>query len=172
MKINYKYKQGFIPTPKRRCDGFTIMELLVSMTVFLVVISIASGVFIQALRTQKTVSSLSEAMNNATLAIEQMSREVRTAFNIKLVSGGGLNFINASGRNVTYSLGNGVIQRRVPGEGIKDLTSPDINISSLQFISKSEANPPLITISIVVLAGKDIELQLQTTVSSRLLIEQ
>ncbi len=60
--------------------GFTIVELLVAMGIFLIVVEIAVGGFVNALRAQKQVAALIAAEGNADLALEQMAREIRTGY--------------------------------------------------------------------------------------------
>lgn len=61
-------------------DGFTLVELLVAIAVFAIVVTIASSGFINALRTQRQVSSLISTESNVTLVLEQMAREERTGY--------------------------------------------------------------------------------------------
>lgn len=61
-----------------RQRGFTTVELLVAMGLFVVVVSIASAVFISALRNQGRLADLMTVYNSAGLALEQAMREART----------------------------------------------------------------------------------------------
>ena len=65
---------------KNSQKGFTLIELLVAMGIFAIVIAIATGGFINSLRTQRQVASLISAQSNASLVLEQMAREIRTGF--------------------------------------------------------------------------------------------
>jgi prepilin-type N-terminal cleavage/methylation domain-containing protein len=60
--------------------GFTLVEMLVTVGLFTIIITIAVGGFTNAIRTQQQVSSLISAQSNVSLALEQMSREVRTGY--------------------------------------------------------------------------------------------
>ena len=60
--------------------GFTIVELLVAIGVFTIATGIIVGVFIEALKTQRRVNDLMSVQNNASIVLEQMSREVRGGF--------------------------------------------------------------------------------------------
>jgi len=60
--------------------GFTLVELLITVGLFVVVITIAVGGFTNAIRTERQVSSLISAQSNISLALEQMSREIRTGY--------------------------------------------------------------------------------------------
>ena len=153
-----------------RRRGFTIVELLVSMGLFVVLVSLASGSFIQALRTQRIVTNLSISMNDASFVVEQIAREVRVSFNF---NGGGstFNFTNPEGNSVSYSLINEGIQRCEGGCEI--ITSPDVKIDNLEFILRGNAptdgKPPRVTILVSIVGEKEIRVHLQTTISSRIL---
>jgi prepilin-type N-terminal cleavage/methylation domain-containing protein len=94
--------------------GFTIVELLIAVALFSVVISITSGVFIRSLRTQRIITSFIAANSNASLAMEQMAREIRTGQdfcsgpNIGCAADSGifqeLIFTNARGQQAKYEL--------------------------------------------------------------------
>ena len=57
------------------------MELVVAMTLFIIVVSIATGAFIHALKDQRDIRRLTSANSNISQALEIMAREVRTGEN-------------------------------------------------------------------------------------------
>jgi len=94
-------RQGFTPAPsyrKRRelrvergrssvCPyhgsrekvwGFTIIEIMVAVSMFLILASFAIGGFVRIMRIQRQVSAIVASDSNVNLAIEQMAREMRT----------------------------------------------------------------------------------------------
>ena len=155
-------------------SGFTLIELLIASGIFVVLVSLASGAFINALRTQRIVTDLSESMNNVSFAIEQIAREVRVGF---LFSGSGdtLQFVNSNGVNVRYSLikndgGSGAIQKCEEG-ACSTITSPSVNVSNLEFILQGEnqgdGESSRVTILVSVTNEKDIKVNMETTISSR-----
>ncbi len=179
--------------------GFTIIELLVAMGIFVIVISIAIGGFVQALRTERQTTALINANNNMSLVLEQMMREIRTGYNF-CASGlsqpcdqSQFSFINANGQQVVYMLGSGsgdtptstIIYRGADGN-YQPLTAPDVNVDSLNFYygsctdpnspdsggycSTGQNRPNFITFSIGISPkGLPITIYLQTSVSSRIL---
>jgi prepilin-type N-terminal cleavage/methylation domain-containing protein len=60
--------------------GFTLIEMLVTVGLFAIIITIAVGGFVNAERTQRQVSSLISAQSNVSIALEQMSRDIRTGY--------------------------------------------------------------------------------------------
>ena len=171
LKIKKKRKDN-TATRNLRSNGFTMIELLVSTGLFVVLISIASGSFIQALRTQRIVTNLSISMNDASFVIEQIAREIRVGFNFSTTNNGkNIKFNDPSGKLVEYRFVNEGIERCEGG--CKIITSPDVRIDNLKFILKGNASgdglPPRVTILISVIGDKEIKIHLQTTISSRIL---
>ncbi|MBI2075117.1 MAG: prepilin-type N-terminal cleavage/methylation domain-containing protein, partial [Candidatus Harrisonbacteria bacterium] len=72
--------------------GFTIVELLVAVGLFLIVLAIASGAFVQALRSQRATLRLMAANDAASSALEQMTREIRVGDDFALAGQSELRF--------------------------------------------------------------------------------
>ena len=153
--------------------GFTIIELMVAMTIFIVVISISSGVFINSLNTQRAVLALMAANDNASLTIEQISREIRTGSQFQTNAiGDRLDFVSAGGNSVMYQLQNGAIIRN--GEA---MTASNVRIDYLLFKLQGEVpddrKSTRVTINLGVSAmGKGLTgflTNIQTTIAVRLL---
>lgn len=153
-------------------------EVLVALSVFMIVISIASGTFIKSLRTQRATVNFIAANSNASLAMEQVSREIRTGSGFS--SGGNqLNFNNSRSENVTYRWNSAdeSLERSADGINFKRLTADNVKVKNAYFNvfsgSPPDPYPPRITIILQVgglgelLSGSVINLQ--TTVSARLL---
>lgn len=171
----------------KREKAFTIIELLVSMALFMVLISIAAGGFASALRTQRSIAALVDANNNASLALEQIAREMRIGYdfcgmqgvNCKDNSGtyADLQFTNATGKSVEYKLdGDGISRGLDDGAGMvfQKITAESVSISALRFMLMSPGSkkvPPRITINFTVAsrnpALKNVVTNVQTTVSGR-----
>lgn len=167
-------------------SGFTLIELLVAMTIFLIVIAVVSSVFIKSLRTQKNITALIAANDNASLTLEQMTREIRTGRNF---CGGDfcpsvseIFFTNAHNEKVTYKLENDTIKRQavdpLTGSGeFYAVTAKNIKVGRLIFnvdgSSLTDSQPTRVTIILGIkirLAGASAETSvtnLQTTVTAR-----
>lgn len=133
--------------------AFTIVELLVSIGLFGVIVSIAMGGFVRALRTQRQVVALISANSNMSLVIEQISREIRTGFSFcpgaPACSPTSISFSNAKGELVTYDYGTevgphntpyGIITRRVGAGAAEQITAENVNVRYLNF---TRLNNPL-----------------------------
>ncbi len=156
--------------------GFTLVELLVAITLFSIVISIAVGGFVRALRTQRQIISLIAANSNASLAIEQMARELRTGKNLVCDNGArfcdALTFQNADNDTVVYLVEDGVLERKVNSGEPQPFTAANVRIPYAHF-SVPDTNPDRVTISLGVgVYNPELEeniTNIQTTVSSRAL---
>ncbi len=157
---------------KNKESGFTIIELLVAMSIFMILITIATGAFIQALRSERRLVALMSVSNNVGLTLEQMTREIRTGYNFS-PGGGSLSFNSAAGP-ISYSLVSGKVLRN--GQSV---TADNVSVTGLNFIVAQEGQatgnycgPWRVTIMIKVDAFPVVTnaaIALQTTASSRIL---
>jgi len=177
-------------------NGFTLVELIVAMSVFIIAITIAVGAFVRALRTQRMVNSLLSVNSNASLVIEQMAREIRTGYNFSLnnvaqgnCSGGQeeeLEFTNSRANSVFYRKEGVAIARKecagsdCSGKIFQPLTASNIKVDRLCFANTGNLNnkkdPWRITLFMTLgssepkLAGQT--LNFQTTVAARILPQE
>lgn len=68
---NFYYKQN-------RDRGFTLIEMLVSLSLFTIVITISVGAFLSLLGASGGVQSKQSVMTTLTFALDSMTREIRT----------------------------------------------------------------------------------------------
>lgn len=157
-------------------SGFTLVELLVAITLFSLAVAVAVGGFVRALRTQRQIVALVSANSNASLAIEQMAREIRTGNNFGACANpcSQLRFQNANKENVTYFFDeqNGSLDRVIDTGAPEAMTAANIKIHYVNFwLLNDPKYPPRITASLGI-GGTDPSLEgnvtnIQTTVSSR-----
>ncbi|HDH31667.1 MAG TPA: prepilin-type N-terminal cleavage/methylation domain-containing protein [Candidatus Wolfebacteria bacterium] len=182
-----------------KLKGFTLIELIIAMGIFVIVISIVSVSFIQALRAQRSIAALMEANDNISLVFEQMVREIRTGYrfctniapilNLDADFTGHCNglvnnelaFVNASEREVSYRFENEAIWKKVDVLGIpmdEKITADNVKINYFNIIlagnDTGDNLQPRITISLSISPIgrdiKDVTINLQTTISSRPII--
>jgi len=156
-------------------DGFTMVEMLVGMALFITVISASTTVFINSMRTQRAIVALLAVQSNISLAIEQISREVRTGKDFSL-DGENLQFTNANNQKVAY-IKNGDFIEKVTDGVIGKMTAGNVIVTRLKFILKgnlpADGRPPQVTILMSFAPKnsimKDVTADIQTTISSRVL---
>jgi prepilin-type N-terminal cleavage/methylation domain-containing protein len=61
-------------------QGFTLIETLVAIAIFSTLVAIGVGGFAHAIHTQREVASFIATQSNASVALEEMAREMRTGF--------------------------------------------------------------------------------------------
>ena len=90
---------------RRFSTGFTLMELTVALGIFATVMVIAAGILLNSLQTTRYVANQARAVDNISLAMEQMVREIRTGSNIRFAGDGfttQVSFTNYDGHDTTY----------------------------------------------------------------------
>ncbi len=192
MKKNLKSKISNL----KSSDGFTLVELIMAMSIFVILVSIAVGGFINILRNQRLAIALMSVNDNMSLSMEQMAREIRTGYNFIKISDEEFQFVNANNRIVWYRLSKGAIERVTENASLEKnpqkITADNVKIVKFNvgicgrnldpnLILDScgiggSAYPPRITLSFTITSAEpDIErlkifTNIQTTISSRILI--
>ena len=136
--------------------GFTLIELMVSVTIFIVVMTVSLGALLAMSASDRKAESVKTIMNNLSFALESMSRNIRTGYDYgcngsipgDCTSGGyRFSFTAADGNSVTYCLGSGSscgtstscqsascsILRSINAGTFYSLTAPEVNISNFSF---------------------------------------
>ena len=181
---NRKQEGGLAPRSSSEV-GFTLIELIVSFSIFIVLITLTTATFAQTLRTQRIVGDLSVAMNEVSFVTEQMAREMRTGTKFSAAGAETIQFTNANNDQVSYQRINiEEAGKKISGIGrqcigtcgtdpsYKLLTSPDVKISTLNFILMGDGRANgawRITIITAVQGPKDINVNLETTISARVI---
>lgn len=163
--------------------GFTLIEMMVAMTLFAVVVSIAMGGFVQALRSQRQITALMSANDAMSFTIEQIAREVRTGrfFSVGGNDSSQLLFTNSKGEGVAYCYDaqDEVVKRAVVASGVatcsdaKTISAAVVRVRSMRFILLEDNQyPPRVTILFSVSPKNEIGVadtifRLQTTISGR-----
>lgn len=193
------------------------MELLVAIALFSILVTIGVGGFAKALRTQREVAGLLAAESNASVALEQIAREIRTGDlfchapdqttpsptcacappaqsayldpgapvavadptllgHLPVWSCDALEYVNAAGDTVNYSLQNGALIRTVNGVP-QGITGDNVSVRHLAFTlfgnTEGDNWTPRITVEAGVSASstdpvlQGSVLDIQTTVSAR-----
>ncbi|MFA5053135.1 MAG: prepilin-type N-terminal cleavage/methylation domain-containing protein [Parcubacteria group bacterium] len=153
--------------------GFTLVELMIALGIFSVIMTISAAILLNSLKTARFVASQARAMDNISLAMEQIVREVRTGSKIEVNRTKDLvkefSFTNYEGEDVTYSFCDSRIcrnNRPITEEGTIITGGFYVDTFSGTDLPKT----PRITVVAQARDAKDNALgSLQTTVSARLL---
>ena len=143
-------------TARNTTVGFTLVELLVSLTLFTAVITIAVGSLLVLIDANAKAQNMQEVMTNLTFALDSMTREIRTGSgyfctnsiplslterNVRdCVNGQGISIVEGgtslTGRGnqrIAYRLYDGAIERRIGTGSWVALTSDAVTITTLNF---------------------------------------
>jgi len=166
--------------------GFTLIELIVALGVFMVVMTITLSAFLNIIDIQKKTEAFRKVNDNLNFAMEAIMREIREGkgYSAADCSGADFCFTGKDGKAIKYQLNTrGNIERKeASGEWLR-MTSDGIKITRFSFlVSGEETYPsgdrrqPLVVISIGGESGEKEKLKskldLQATVSQRKLDSQ
>lgn len=142
------------PAKPRRSRGFTLIELMVSVSVFVIIMVISMGSILSIFDANKKSQSLRTVMDNLNFTLEVMTRTIRFGTNyhcdvttgdittpapVDCALGRSSIVVKASdGRKVAYKLktdGNGIVRiaRSINGGTDYFVTSSDVTITNLTF---------------------------------------
>jgi len=166
--------------------GFTLIELMVAISIFIVVMMISMGSIIGVFDANRKSRSLKTVLNNLNLAVESMSKEMRFGKNYHCGSGtvtipqncpsGGtlMSFLSSDNVQITYRLNSQTIEKQVGGGVYIAVTAPEIVMDDLVFYTlgagTSDSLQPKVLIKIkshAGVGGGQTDLTLQTLVSQR-----
>jgi prepilin-type N-terminal cleavage/methylation domain-containing protein len=192
----FRNKWAFIYCKKNELvGGFTLIEMLVAVSVFATIATISTGALLSVSDAQQKILALRIVQDNLSYVFDIMGKEVRTGNSyhcgitsddfsdtpLNCTSSGGPSFTfrNNAGDKITYRLNTGRIERIVNGNAAAPfvLTSPDANITYLTFYvvgaPANDNNQPRLTVILKGTAGVKekikSQINIQTTISQRLL---
>lgn len=153
-------------------DGFTLVEMVVAMTLFVTIVSAVMALFLRSVQSERGIAGNGSTIGSVSLAIEEMAREMRTASSFAVgkqqqplslsnpqcdqaYNSITFTYVNGFGADttVTYNTssanGGQIIQTVVNGKSLP-MTPAGTNVE-LRFIVSNFCNgtqlPPRITIS-------------------------
>lgn len=166
-------------------SGFTLLELVVGMGIFVLVLTSIIGIFQQVIRVERKAVNAQNAQENVRYVMEVISKEIRTAErsfgdcadvlvgDIFAVADGALYMQNQYGECVAYWLDNNRLKIARDGEEYY-VTGDETVIEYLNFIITTAAQPAVtITLGLSTLDASElgVSIPVQTTVSSRYYLE-
>jgi len=176
--------------------GFSLIEILIAVSIFAVAATISAGALMSVTDAQQKVLALRIVQDNLSYALDTMGKEIRTGSSYHcgidindflaiprdcsvFPGGPSFTFINSLGDTITYRLNNNRIEKILNGNPATALimTAPDAVIVLLSFyVVGSPANDelqPRVTIILKGTAGIKEKIKsrinIQTTISQRLI---
>ncbi len=141
---------------RRFAAGYTLVELIVSLGVFGIVVTLAAGSYFIVLSANRYAQATSTSIDNFSFVLEKMTRSIRTGYNYE-VTGDTFTFIDSAGVAVEYDRtvdagGRGYITERKSGV-LTTVTDPAIDVDSLNFAlvganASDDNTQPRVTITI------------------------
>ncbi|MDE2031132.1 MAG: prepilin-type N-terminal cleavage/methylation domain-containing protein [Patescibacteria group bacterium] len=173
-----------------KIKGFTLVEIMVSLSIFMIIMVIALGALVSASNDAGNARALRSAMDNVNFAMESMTRSLRTGseyycsntITLPFSSAttrdcngeSGIAFMPATSTNqdTAYISNNGALQVCHPN--CVDITSPDVSIDMLKFFVKGTSTTDNIQPSIYIIMKGTVTIKgvpntfaIQTMVSQR-----
>src|SRR3990167_2239503 len=158
-----------MPAITKKQKGFTLIELMVAVSIFIVVMTISMGSIISVFDANRKSRSLKTVLNNLNLAVESMSKEMRFGKNYHCGPGAVtipqncpsgdtlMSFLSSDGVQITYRLSNQTIEKQIGGGVYIAVTAPEIVIDDLVFYTigagASDSLQPKVLIKIKSHAG-------------------
>lgn len=140
-------------------NGFTIMETMIAVSIFLVVVVVGMGSLLNVTLLHRKSQDMRSIMDNLSFTMEDISRSLRTGYNYHCIdngdllatdpyscsSGDGISFKTASGNQWVYIISDGSIQKSTAGGAVGTfimLTLPEVQIDPTSSFSVVGAEPP------------------------------
>lgn len=163
--------------------GFTLIELMVSLTIFSMVVVISIGALISMFNLNKGAIGIASVMNDLNFTVESMTREIRFGQSYRCGNGDldcpeGDSEITVTfeGIETSYYLDGGSIYRQVGGNAPVSITGDEVGIEELAFyVVGSDPDDNLHPYVVMVIRGEvgeedeSTEFTLQTSVTQRVI---
>ncbi len=177
-------------TQKKLNSGFTLVEMMVAVSVFVTVMVIFSASILAVFDANLKSKNLRSVMDNLNLSMESMTRTIRFGTNYHCGNSGNLSqpndcssgsssltVLSPTGAQTTFALSSGRITRTIGGV-TSNITSSDVTISTLSFrVYGSPAFPDLFQPQVIIVVKGSVgsnskandkgNFSLETTVSQR-----
>lgn len=167
---NHKFK------PSRAEGGFTLIEVLVSLALFTIVVTMSVGTLLILIDTNSKAQNMQSVMTNLGYALDSMTRDIRTgtyyqcSSNLTLTTGSktisncssggsafaftesGASLTGVAGGRIGFQLNNGRIERNLANNGWSPITPSDVTINTLDFVvtGTDPADPYAPTVTIFI----------------------
>lgn len=159
----------------KKNKAFTLIELMVGVTIFIVVISLVVSLFMMGVKGQRKLIAIQNIQDNARYLLEFMAKEIRMSV-INNSTAETLNITRPDGESVSYVFTNQRIDRLTDGPSTSGpLNSDEILVNGLFYtlgVGQGDNQQPRVTIVMKIeIAGnrqeEKSEVNIQTTICPR-----
>lgn len=177
-----------LPLNFKNQNGFSLIEIIIAISIFIMVLTVATTAFVNNSSYQKRITALQDAENNARYILEVMAREIRLARDIDngqrsiALGDNDFSFKNYKDDAVIYCssdaggncVSGGDYLARMAGGAGQVLNTSSVRIKNLNFITNNFADSParqkIITIFFTAESANnpDIKIDIQTSVTARI----
>jgi len=161
--------------------GFTLIEVLVAVAIFVSVMVVAGSAFVSAIQAQRYNLAYQELLDQTSYAMEHMSRTIRMAKkatadvcglgegdNYNISSSNSIQFIDQYGdcAEFFWDKNTNELKKRA-GTQTTPLTSPSLRVDNFNVSLGTSLNQPIVTIVLEVTGAEDTNILIETSVSQR-----
>jgi len=171
----------------RKSEGFTLIEMIVSVSIFTIVVFVGVGALLNISDANRKSNAIRAVMDNLNFSMESMGRNIRTGYSYSCsdsgvgsgncpTGGNQIDFTDQDGIEVKYrydSTNKGIMISENGGPFL-NITAPEVRIEDLTFYVTgvgADDRQPKVVISINGVAGLKEKHQtsftVQTTISQR-----
>jgi len=178
QKINLQKNSGFTHQnfQKKISGGFTIIETMIAVALFLIVVTIGIGSLLNTTLLQGKSQDMRSIMDNLSFIMEDMSRNIRTGSNYSSSDGTQISFTSFDDIPYAYNIGLSRLDKSIDGGDWIQLNSSEISFESgsgftVVGTTIDDNLQPFVTIRLVgkiTSKGVVTPFSLQTSVSQRL----
>jgi len=169
-------------------SGFTLIEMLVAISLFAAVVAVSAGAYLAIMKTQVKSINMKKVQEDSRFSLEIIGREFRMGeVDYSYYSGGvpsptsTLALINSRGTEIKFRLESERLEKKVGDGSFIPLTQENIKVTDLKFYISPLTDPfveggkniqPRVTVCLTARSGspgvseRETEIILQTTISS------
>jgi len=172
--MNFHRFLQFFKRQKNTSKGFTLIETLVAISIFIITMVIISQIYISAMRAERITYALIQNEESVRYALDTMSKTIRMG---RGFSGTGTElsfdyFYKGNSENIVYSFDDNTIKRKFMGSDLLPLLPPEVKIENgkFDFEPQTSDKQAFVTISFRVVStvgGRDYGFDVQTAVTPR-----
>lgn len=183
-----------MPNIDKKNKGFTLVELLVAMALFITIMTVSMGSIVSIFDANRKARNLKTTLANLNLSLESVSREIRFGTNYHCGNSGILTlpqdcdygsggnsyftFLSSDGQQIRYRRNNSRVEKQIGTNPWVAVTGPEIIIQIFRFYTFGSATSDFFQPKVVIIVRGTVgtgsqkaitRFTVQTLVSQRVL---